>query len=74
MATPLILPLLLLKLSPLGKLGLIAKLIDPNPPDAVTGIILIVSLTLLNVADAITKVVISGGGSFTVILNVLLAV
>jgi hypothetical protein len=63
-----------LKLNPEGKLGLTAKLIDPNPPDAVTGTILIVSLTLLNVADDITDVVFNGGGSFIVILNVLLAV
>ena len=74
MATPVILPLLVLKLNPAGKLGLIAKLMDPNPPDAVTGTILTVSLTLLNVADCITNVVFNGGGSFIVILNVLLAV
>ena len=71
---PVILPDVELKLSPAGNEGLTAKLIVPNPPEALTGIVLTISTVLKKFSVGVNNVVVISGGSSTVRANVLASV
>jgi hypothetical protein len=67
-ATPVSLPFVLEKLSADGSVGLIEKLIPPNPPLADTGTTLALSIDNISVTVETSNVVDNGGMSLTNIL------
>ena len=68
---PVICPVVVLKLSPAGRLGDTANVRVPNPPVAVTGVNGVAAVFCVRVVDATACVVTSAGNASTVRLNVL---
>ena len=71
---PVICPVVVLKLSPVGKLGDTANTRVPNPPVAVTGVKGVAAVFCVRVVDATACVVTSAGSASTVSWKVLLLV
>ena len=62
LGVPIICPLVLRKVKPVGKLGLTLNVYAPTPPLAVTGINAVAATFCVNVLVAIVAVTINAGG------------